>query len=274
MRFLSKSLILLLLVLLVISSVILVKPTFAQTTPKPSVPQFTLKLVRHVLEPTSPIPSIDPFTGKQTIPPNGGAPFEWTTIDITITNQAFNGKTEFGPYSYTGLMYDIEFKGHFINDWSQLTTINGEGGAGPYFTQNLGSNTLVSVDIGGGNIDTITTHAPNSRPDTVITIPDGAQVDFRIKALAGNVYTSPVVNDWRFNGTESEWSTTETITFNEADAITVIVQPIGQTPTPTLTPTPTVPELSWLAILPLFISLLSVAVILKLRHRKTISLNH
>jgi hypothetical protein len=40
-----------------------------------------------------------------------------------------------------------------------------------------------------------------------------------------------------------------------------------ENPTPSQTPTPTVPEFSWLAILPLFISLLSVALIV--RHRKT-----
>lgn len=42
-----------------------------------------------------------------------------------------------------------------------------------------------------------------------------------------------------------------------------------QIPSTSLTPTPTVPEFSWLAILPLFLSMLSIAVIL--RNRKTIS---
>ena len=56
--------------------------------------------------------------------------------------------------------------------------------------------------------------------------------------------------------------------FNESSTP---VQFLVGTPTPSPTPTPTVPEFSWLAILPLFISLLSVALIV--RHRKTANLN-
>lgn len=49
-------------------------------------------------------------------------------------------------------------------------------------------------------------------------------------------------------------------------------------PTPTQTastsnPTPSIPELSWLMVVPLLLSVFSVAVIVKLRHRKTISQN-
>jgi hypothetical protein len=43
------------------------------------------------------------------------------------------------------------------------------------------------------------------------------------------------------------------------------------TPSITLTPSPTVPEFSWLTILPLFVSALFIAV--KLRHRKIAELS-
>jgi hypothetical protein len=49
-------------------------------------------------------------------------------------------------------------------------------------------------------------------------------------------------------------------------------KPLSSYTTPLPTPTPTVPEFSWLAIIPLMISMLSVAVAFR-RHRKTISQN-
>ncbi len=257
----GKSLALVLIIIMAISSLtlMLVKPASAQTIPSPAVPEFTLKLVQHILNfpPTS---SIDPFTGKQTV--NAGSQLEWTTIDITIINQNFNGKTEFGDNTYTGMMYDVEFKGHFVNDWTQLGPINGEGAAGPYFIQKSGSATVVSLALNEADINTITIYALDSRPDSIVTVPEGGQADIRIQAMAGNAYTSRVIpfDSWHFNGTESEWSNVQTITFNEADATTVIVKPSEQTPTPTLTattsptptPTPTVPEFPTLIILPLF----------------------
>lgn len=248
-------------------SLIMIKSASAQSQSIPtlSVPEFTSKLVKHILNfpATS---SIDPFTGKQTV--NAGSQLEWTTIDITIINQNFNGKTEFGPDTYTGMMYDVDFKGHFVNDWTQLGTINGEGAAGPYFVQESGSVTVVSLAINGADIDTITLNAPNSRPDSIVTIPDGGQADIRIEAMAGNAYTNRIIpfDSWHFNGTESEWSNVQTITFNEADATTVIVQPSEQSPTPTLTATssptqtasPTVPEFpSW--TIPLLLTLMMAA---------------
>jgi hypothetical protein len=146
MRLLSKSLITALPVLFLASSLTVIETTSAQVANAPSVPQFTLKLVRHVLEPTTPPePSIDPFTGKQTIL-QGNDPFYWITIDITITNQAYNGKTDSGFDYYTGMMYAVEYRGHFAGDWTQLGTINNEGG--PYFTQKSGATTLVSADNG------------------------------------------------------------------------------------------------------------------------------
>jgi hypothetical protein len=174
--------------------------------------------------------SINAFTGEQTI--HAGSSLEWTTIDLMITNQNFNGKTEFGFNSYTGMMYAVEFKGHFVNDWVQLGTINGEGAAGRYFVQEVGLVTKVSLEASGGNINTISISAPNSRPDSVATIPEGGQADFRIKAMAGHAYTSRVIpfDSWHFNGTESEWSNIHTITFNQAEAITEIVQSSAQSP--------------------------------------------
>ena len=260
----------------------MVKPANAQTTPTSSVPEFTMKIVDHILN-FPPTPSIDPFTGKQTIYTKSSV--EWTTIDITIVNQKFNVQTEVGANSYTGIMYAIEFKGQFVNDWSQLTTINGEGLAGPNFVQNSGSVTVVSLAINGADIDTISIYAPSSRPDSIVTIPEGGQADFRIKAMIGDAYTNPIFpfDSWHFNGTESDWSDIATITFNKADGTTVIVRPSGQsnnstptlnpTPSPAISSTPTVPEFPTWIILPLFAAmiLLSAVFIKKTMSKKNVT---
>ncbi len=115
-------------VILVASSLTLLQAASAAATP--SVPQFSLKLVKHTFD-SPPMSSIDPFTGQQTT--HAGSQLEWITLDITITNQNFDGKTDVGYNSYTGIMYNIQYKGHFAQDWSEISPINGEGAAGPLF---------------------------------------------------------------------------------------------------------------------------------------------
>jgi hypothetical protein len=106
---------------------------------------------------------------------------------------------------------------------------------------------------------------------------DGGQADFRIKAMAGNVQRYRVIpgDPWYFNGTESDWSSPQTITFNRADAITVNVKPATPTnapvnPAPAVNPTssPRVPELSSLALVPLLTATLFIAVIIKRSHQQ------
>ena len=99
--------------------------------------------------------------------------------------------------------------------------------------------------------------------------------------LGGNVtctgndtdYTEFINDDYQFdfghptltlyaNDTEGNWAIPQTVTYTVyfyADTV----------PNPNVTPT--VPELSWLVILPLLLSMLSVAVLI--RHRKTGNLN-
>jgi hypothetical protein len=62
-----------------------------------------------------------------------------------------------------------------------------------------------------------------------------------------------------FNGTQSDWSPTQTVTIPASN--------VSTNPTVTPSPTPTVPEFSWLAILPLCVSVFLVAVYFK--HRRT-----
>jgi hypothetical protein len=90
----------------------------------------------------------------------------------------------------------------------------------------------------------------------------GIELDFQVIAMYGYYYTQepashdPFVPSQTVFGViadgESGWSPTQTLTIGQNSATT--------------TPTPTVPELSWLAIMPLLLSAFSLAIIF--RHRK------
>ena len=97
----------------VLSSFVLVNPVLGQSASKPSVPQFSIKLVKHTFDLPA-LTSTDPFTGQPTTQPSQH--WEWLTVDIIINNQNFNGKANDSFNNYQGLMYNVRFKGHFSND--------------------------------------------------------------------------------------------------------------------------------------------------------------
>jgi len=95
------------------------------------------------------------------------------------------------------------------------------------------------------DIDSITSYKANVTlplsdiPQGGIEIPEGDQADFQVDALFGSIFKNEVVHFgiWIFNGQESGWSNTQTITVDEADALTTpIATPALSTPTSTPTP--------------------------------------
>jgi hypothetical protein len=121
-----------------------------------------------------------------------------------------------------------------------------------------------NYDAIGGNVSL------GANPDV------GGQVDFQVQALIGYLdripnpnHDSPMFNllspDYNFTGETGDWSNTQTITI---PASSTSASDVSATSTLTATPTSTLaaPELSWLAIVPLLLSVFSVAVIV--RHRK------
>ena len=82
-------------------------------------------------------------------------------------------------------------------------------------------------------------------------------IDFRVRAGIGNLFALSM-GQVLFTGNYSDWNKL------------TIKMAIGETSS-NLSPSPTVPELSWLAIVPLLLFLFSIAVIS--RHRKPISQN-
>ena len=241
----------------------MVKPTNAQSIPKSSLPEFTIKFVNASYTLTT----TNTFTGLTETKQISN-----DTIEITITNQPFD-------YSNYQIYYNVRSKPHFgtADNWTEVYPVM--TGASSYnggynfsyaqyineyaVPQSKSGNTIITFSVKptdlylGSGYDVIGYYG----------IPEGSQLDFQLEAnfghpsqrwisdhplypTAGGGFEPAIAYD-----TASEWSNTQTIT-------------IGETASTSPTPTPTVPELSWLAIVPLLLSLLSVAVVI--RHRKQV----
>ena len=91
----------LLVVILVVSSLIMLESAYAQSIPKPSVPEFTVQYIKTSYS------VIDPYTGVSQQVDN-------STIEVKIKNQ---------PFTYTNngisyhLYYNVRTKPHFEGNW-------------------------------------------------------------------------------------------------------------------------------------------------------------
>jgi hypothetical protein len=233
----SKSLALILILIMAISSLslLIVKPANAQTISTPSVPEFTVKFVDASYN-VAPSSSINPYTGQNVTVE--GYHVENRTIELIIKNQPLTSYRQNGED--VSFYYNVREKGHYEENWTAIYTVDN------YFT--APSNTT----------DTTLTYSldPNAPPWLDNNLPSGGQLDFQVEALIGHIGRTVGFASWYFNGQESGWSNTQTITI----------------PASSSSPTPAVPELSWLIIVPLLLSVFSVAVIV--RHRKTANLRY
>jgi hypothetical protein len=165
-------------------------PTETASTPKPSVPEFTLNFIEHSHD-VSPIYGIDQFTGEN-ITIQEGAHYQWTTLDFTIKNQQVPSDSR--------LYYNIRYKGQYTNNWTEL--YHGD----TYIQQQSGEYTTISFLVSGSP-------SPEAHTST-LPIPSGAQVDFQVEAMIGGIYRiSPRFSSgYEFRGETSGWSSTQTIT--------------------------------------------------------------
>jgi hypothetical protein len=160
----NKGFSLLLVVILVVSSLIMIESAFAQSIPKPSVPEFTVKLIDHPYDvPSSTTTSTDPYTGKQTITTYPGYHVQNRSIEVTIKNQQFT------PYSIDNqntlyLFYNVSYKGHYAGDWTYYPS-------GSY----------------SRNSDAVTRIPQSTSDHTVVpfSAPTEGQMDFRVQAQIG-----------------------------------------------------------------------------------------
>ena len=215
-------------------SLIMLKPANAQTpTPTKALP----------------IPSVPQFTLQYVNEPN-------YALIVTVKNQPYDPELS--------LYYTVRVKDH-----------NSANESWRYPYAQL--NPIADLNVGASNVDFPKQTAGSDYTNISIVSQSslfllGGENDVQVAALEGEVYASPQ-NVYRdsFFGWTSGWSSTQTITI-----------PTGYTSNPTPTPThtktvqppptisPTVPEFSWLAILPLLLSIFAIVVVL--RHRKTANL--
>jgi hypothetical protein len=164
---------------LVVSSLIVyvVPSVTAQVGYKPTVPQFSVTFVDASYDaPPSTFTNVDQYTGKATTTTYPGYHVNRTTLKITIKNQPFTPYTnDWGTETY--LRYDVEFKGHFSDNWIWFS----DSYFGGYiYPQSDSAYTVLS---------------------SVSEYEAGAQLDFRVRAAI----TFPA-------NSFSEWSKVQTVT--------------------------------------------------------------
>lgn len=166
-------------------------PTETASTPKPSVPEFTVNFIEHSHD-VSPIYGVDQFTGDN-ITIQEGAHYQWTTLDFTIKNQQVPSDSR--------LYYNIRYKGQYTDNWTDL--YHGD----TYIQQKSGEYSTISFLVSGSP------YTPDAHIGT-LPIPAGAQVDFQVEAMIGGFYRiSPMFSSgYEFRGETSGWSETQTIT--------------------------------------------------------------
>ncbi len=243
-----------------ISSLIIVKPASCQTTP--SVPEFTLKYVDYSYD-VPPTYGINQYTG-QNVTIQAGYHVDNRTMVFTIKNQPFTSYND-SSGNYIGLYYNFRVKGHYGDEWTYYPF--GTNGVSTWLYGRFDSGSLSSPEYPASNSDYTTASINFYSLFNEQNVPAGSQLDFQVQVLIGQVnivYTELMAGDgYNFTGESSDWSNTQTITIANGATSTSISSSTSANPTPTSTPA--VPEFSWLVILPLFILMLSIAVIFRLR---------
>jgi hypothetical protein len=196
---------------------------------KPSVPEFTVKLVSHpynVAETTQ----IDPYTG--TVHTYPGYVEENRSIEITIKTQPFSSY-QMADGNWSRLYYNLRFKGHFYaGDWTYYP-LSPESG---YINASLSDYTVISLPkwLLSGNL------------------PAGSQLDFQAQALIGYdeaKYAKGAENHIifvgnNFTGEASNWSNTQTLTIPTSTSSPTSSPSVSPSPSPSLSsfpePTPEV----------------------------------
>jgi hypothetical protein len=240
-------------------------PANAQTVPKPSAPEFTVKLVDNSYDVPATY-STDQYTGEKVLV-EPAHHVDNRTFELSIKNQ---------PYTYSNgstfrVYYDVRTGGHFgggvdlyyPSDW--LLGLDGEE-RGPFISagtpmQSNSDYTIVSLSA---------VNPPHSAYNND-NYPPNAKVDFQVKAMIGHdsqAWGYEHIGGQRTSGpavavaAESDWSSIQTIDLaNGSVSVSTSSSPMVSSPEAT------VPELFSFALIPLIVSILAIALIL--RHRKT-----
>jgi hypothetical protein len=204
--------------MLVSSSLTVLNVHARSSMPTPSVPEFIVKLVNNSYF-VPPIYGTDPYTG-QSVVTSAGHYVENESIEVIIQNQPFTPYwTIINSVNYTiNLYFGVNSKGHFAQDWP-----------------NLNPQEYQAEDYASQYTDVL---------EYTNNIPSSGQIDFQVQAFIGYIYTNYTgppssygyiglersFTKYLFNGTESGWSNTQTITIGASTPVA--------TPTPPMSPSP------------------------------------
>ena len=233
----------------------MVESASAQSIPKPSVPEFTLRFVNSsYLVPETPYYQTDPYTGKQKyMGMQGGYLFKNYTIEISVKSQSFPSTINDTALQ---LYYNIRAKGLYEQGWSNLNLLSDDQVDRNYLPPQQNSEyTKVSI------------------PANTYTI--GGTVELEVRAVLGGVFSSPIeYNPFPFPtsyfGYEaSDWSDAQSVTIPSNSVSNFTPNPISS-PTNTIsTPNPTVPEFPlWTIPLLLTIMLASAGLLVYHKNQK------
>ncbi len=155
------------------------------------------------------------------------------TIELIIDNQPFNAYSD-AHGSYPFLYYNVREKGHFAENWTEIYNPDND-----YLIKSNSDYTVLSFGV---------------------PFEGSGQIDYQVEALVGGIFrNSPqFASGYHFEGVASGWSPTQTVTIPASS-----VSP---------SPTSTVPELSWLVIVPLFV--FTVIGVVAVRYRFNIKKRH
>jgi hypothetical protein len=243
----SKRAALLLIAVLTLSSLIMVESAFAQSIPKPSIPEFTVKFVDNSYD-VPPTYGIDQFTGKN-VTIEVGYHIQNKTIELAIKNQPFSSYKDASGNTIR-LYYSIRMKGNFGNSW----------GYPDYSSYEEVDNTGARVNYVGAYLDseyTLMTYGLVGNNGTLgllnLDISAGGQADFQVQAFIGyktrvndtyvpgipvNDPTDPIPHHYVFTGETSGWSNTQTITIPASASSSSSSSSPTSTPDQTTEPTP------------------------------------
>jgi hypothetical protein len=199
--------------ILLASAALSVNSTCALVT-NPSVPEFTVSYVDHSFD-IPPTYGKDAYTGQTKII-SGGRHVDNRTIDIAIQNQQFTPYLDSNNHTI-GLYYSVRSKGYF-EDWTDgsVHIVNGVQAS------TTSASTAISIDFSNWGVQ------------------QGGQIDFQVAAVAGYPASDAAYcGSVHFNTiSQSDWSSTQTITIGNPITSTPIPQPYTW-PTPTIAPYPT-----------------------------------
>jgi hypothetical protein len=172
-----------------------------------------------------------------------------TTITLIIKNQPFDAASQYPNGFFYNVAISVDGK-----NWSELYHVED---ASEWYPQQSNSSTTVLTYVAGETV-----YYPRDTSQGVGVIPKSGEVAFQVQAMIGHRDRGAFQNGfipYVLVGETSDWSNTQTITLPAS----------SKSPSPTATSS--VPELSWLVIVPLLLIVFVIIMIVRLR--KTANLN-